>query len=135
VIALVLVWYVLGYALYSMVFAVTGAVAARVEELQSTATPVYMLVIGAFFIAQSVAFTPGSTLALAAGLFPFTAPRVQPLRTAAGAAQPWEVTTPVVLTIATVALLVPLAARLYSGGVFRLDRKLRLRDAWRAGRG
>jgi hypothetical protein len=75
-----------------------------------------MLVIGAFLVAQSVAFTPGSTVALAAGLFPFTAPLVQPLRMAAGAAQPWEVVAAVVLTGATIALLVPLAARLYSGG-------------------
>jgi hypothetical protein len=39
-----------------------------------------------------------------------------------------------VVTVAATALLVPLAARIYSGAVLRTGSAVKLRDAWRAAR-
>lgn len=133
-IALIIGWFVLGYATYATVFAIAGALAARVEDLQSTVMPVYVLLIGALFIAQFTAQDPGSIWSRVAGLAPFTAPLLQPLRTSVGASQPWEVVTAIGLTLLTIAVLIPLAARFYGGGVLQVSRKIGLRDAWRAGR-
>lgn len=131
-IGLVVAWYVLGYALYATVFAVCGAIVSRVEDLQSVITPVIMLIVGAFFVAQYSLFNPGSTVGIIGGLVPFTAPLVQPLRTAAGLAVPWEIVVSILLAVATIGLLVPLAARFYTGGVLRVTRGIGLRAAWRA---
>jgi ABC-2 type transport system permease protein len=130
-IALVVAWYVLGYALYATVFAIAGALCSRVEDLQSTVMPVYLLLIAAIWIAQFTATDPGSPVSRGAGLVPFTAPILQPLRMAAGASDPWEVVLAAVLTLVAIALLVPLAARFYTGGVLQTRRKLKLSEAWR----
>ncbi|MGH8906674.1 MAG: ABC transporter permease [Egibacteraceae bacterium] len=131
-IGLVLAWYVLGYALYATLFAVCGAIAGRLEDLQSVVTPVIMLIVAGFFVAQYSAFNPDSTVARVAALVPFTAPLVQPLRAAAGLAAPWEIAASIVLAVAATGLLLPLAARFYTGGALRVARRIGLRAAWRA---
>ena len=47
----VLLWFLLGYAFYSSMFAVAGAIVSRQEELQNTATPLNLLMIASFFVA------------------------------------------------------------------------------------
>ncbi len=132
-IALVVAWYVLGYATYAAVFAIAGALCSRMEDLQSTVIPAYILLIGALFIAQFTAPNPESPWSRIAGLAPFTAPLLQPLRTSLGASQPWEIVAAILLSLATIAILIPLAARFYAGGALQVRRKIGLREAWRGG--
>ncbi|MGH8932437.1 MAG: ABC transporter permease [Egibacteraceae bacterium] len=129
--ALVVAWFVPGYALYGMLSAVAGALVNRTEDLQVTTTPMVMVLVVAFFVAQFAAMDPLSPLARIGGFVPFWAPLVQPLRAAAGAVPAWEMAVSLVITLATIALLVPLAARLYAGGALRVDRRIGLREAWR----
>ena len=49
----VLLWFLLGYAFYSSMFAVAGAIVSRQEELQNTATPLNLLMVASFFVAFS----------------------------------------------------------------------------------
>jgi ABC-2 type transport system permease protein len=130
-VALVVAWYLLGYATYATVFAIAGALCSRMEDLQSTVMPAYVLLIGSFYIALTTASNPGSSLSRIAGLAPFTAPVLQPLRTSVGASQPWEIAVAIVLSVVTIAVLIPLAARFYSGGALFVTRKVGLREAWR----
>jgi ABC-2 type transport system permease protein len=135
VIGLVLAWYVLGYALYATLFAAIGAICARMEDLQSAAMPVFVLIFGGIFAVQVAAVAPEGVVARVTGLLPFTAPLVQPIRVATGAAGTLEVAGAVLLGIATIAALIPLTTRLYSGGVLRTGSRISFRDAWRAGTG
>jgi ABC-2 type transport system permease protein len=129
-IALVIPWYVLGYLLYAMLFAAAGSLVARVEELQSAVMPAIIVLIGALFAAQFALAAPDSTVAAVAGLVPFTAPIVQPILLAVGQTTWWEVTLAIVLAVATIALLLPLTARLYRGGVLRTGSRVSFKDAW-----
>ena len=130
IIAVVLAWYLLGYTIYALLFAVTGAIVARVEDLQSAATPIVIVIVAGFAAAQFALQNPTGTLSVVLGYVPLTAPLIQPIRVAAEAAGPIEITVAVGLGLATVALLVPLVARLYAGGVLRTRARVRLRDAW-----
>jgi ABC-2 type transport system permease protein len=133
-IALVIPWYVLGYLLYAMLFAAAGSLVARVEELQSAVMPAIIVLIGALFAAQFALAAPDSTVAAVAGLVPFTAPIVQPILLAVGQTTWWEVTLAIVLAVATIALLLPLTARLYRGGVLRTGSRVSFKDAWASSR-
>ena len=131
--ALVLVWFVLGFALYAALFALAGAVVSRSEDLQSSAAPVVLLLVGALLLVQLTFPEPRSTAALVAGVLPFSAPLAQPLRQAAGVSEPWEVVLAVVLTVATTLVLLPLAARAYTRTALRTRGRTSLRDALRSG--
>lgn len=129
-----LAWFVLGYAFYACAFACAGALVPRQEELQSTTTPLTMVLLASFFLALAVQSNPDGTLAHVTGFLPMTAPITAPPRIAAGEMPTWEILASIGVTAAGAALLIPLAARIYAGGVLRTGSSLKLRDAWRAAR-
>lgn len=129
--ALALAWYVLGFVLYASVFAVSASLVSRQEDLGATTAPPILVIIGAFFAAQNSLQEPDSTFSLVASLVPFTAPLVQPLRYGAQVIDWWEVPVAIGLCLATIAVLVPAAARFYAGSALRFGGRVKLRDAWR----
>ncbi|MGC8140653.1 ABC transporter permease, partial [Salmonella enterica] len=47
-----IIFFLLGYLLYAMLFAVLGSIVSRVEEVQQMSGPVTMLVVAAFIMAM-----------------------------------------------------------------------------------
>ena len=125
----VLAWFVLGYALYACLFAVGGAIASRPEELQATTMPISLVAMAAFFAAIFSTGEPAGILARVSTFVPPAAPLVLPIRIAANEVAAWEVAAGAVVVAATIAVLVPLTARIYAGGVLFTRGTLGLRDA------
>ena len=69
--ALAVGWFVLGYAFYAGLFACAGALVPRQEELQSSMTPLTMLILISFFLAFAVLDNPDGTLAQVTSFIPF----------------------------------------------------------------
>lgn len=133
-IALVVGWFVLGFLLYATVFAVAASLVSRQEDLQSLLYPAMIPILVGFFVAEYALDNPESTVSLVAGLVPFTAPLVQPLRYAVGVLASWEIFVAIALSAVTFAALVPVAARFYSGSALRFGGRVGLGEAWRAAR-
>jgi ABC-2 type transport system permease protein len=125
-------WFLLGFALYSCLFAMAGAVASRAEELQSTTTPLTFLTMGSFFAAITTGGDPGGPVAQVATFVPFSAPMVLPIRVAAGEVEVWQVLVSVAIVVASIAVVVRLAGRVYAGGAMHLRGQLKIRQAWRS---
>jgi ABC-2 type transport system permease protein len=132
--ALALGWFVAGYAFYSCAFACAGALVPRQEELQSTTMPLTMLILVSFFVSFAVNQKPNGTLAHVTAFIPTTAPLTMPGRIITGDAPALEVVASFAVTLAAAAALIPLAARIYEGGVLRTGSSIKLRDAWRSAR-
>ena len=131
----VLLWFLLGYAFYSSMFAVAGAIVSRQEELQNTAAPLNLLMIASFFVAFSSSVGGGdSTLAKVSSFLPPVAPLVMPVRIAGGNAALWEIGLSLAIMLASTVAVVVLAARLYEGAILRTGARVKLRDAWRGAR-
>lgn len=133
-VALAVAWFVLGYAFYACAYAVAGAIVPRQEELQSSTTPLTMLILVSFFLAFAALNDPDGTLARVASFVPFSAPMIMPVRIALGEVGAVEVIASIAVTAGAAAALVPLAARIYSGAVLRTGSSIKLKDAWRAAR-
>jgi ABC-2 type transport system permease protein len=132
-IAQLLLWFILGFALYSTGLGVLGALASRMEEASNASTPVSLLATGAYLFALIVAVDdPSGVPARIATFLPPVAPMVVPLRAALGAIEPWEVILSVALTVAAIVGLFVVGGRVYAGAVLRSGSRIRLRDAWRA---
>ncbi len=131
---LVVAWYVLGYLLYATLFAMAGAVVSRVEDLQSAVMPVIVVLVLALMSAQFALSDPTSTLATVAGLVPFTAPIVQPVLAASGETSVWEMLLAAVLAVSTILVLLPIAGRIYRGGVLATRGRVSFRAAWGSSR-
>jgi ABC-2 type transport system permease protein len=133
-IGIVLVWFVFGFFFYASLFAVAGSIVPRQEDLQSTMTPLTLLIVGSFLIGLNAIGNPSSTLATVASLLPPSAPLVMPSRIVLGETSLLGALLSVAITVAATVALVPLATRIYSAAVLRPGR-VRIRQALRASRG
>jgi ABC-2 type transport system permease protein len=131
-VALALVWFLVGYAFYACAFAVAGALVPRQEELQSTMTPLSLILLVSLFLGFAVQGDPDGTLARVTSYIPTCAPITMPPRIVSGDASTLEIVASFVVTIGASAVLIPLAGRIYAGGVLRTGSALKLREAWRA---
>ncbi|MDA0184896.1 ABC transporter permease [Solirubrobacter phytolaccae] len=133
-VALALVWFVLGYAFYAALYAVAGAMVPRQEELQSSTTPLTMAILVSFFAGFAVNEDPDGVIAHVCAFIPFTAPITMPGRLMLGEVPAWELIASVAVMLASTALLIPLAARIYSAVVLRTGSAVKLSEAFRLAR-
>ena len=132
--AVVLVWFLFGYLVWSALYAMAGVMVSRQEDLQSSTTVLTLLLVIGYLLAFPAIDDPDGGLAVAASIFPLFAPIVMPLRVALDAASAVEIAASLALLVASIAVLVPLGARLYERSVLRMGKPMKLREAWRAAR-
>jgi ABC-2 type transport system permease protein len=132
---LVVFWFLLGYAFYTLVSAGLGSLVSRPEEAQAVLTPATVLALLGYLAGFAAIQAPDSAAAVAAGWFPPSAPFVMLVRQALGTPTALEVGGSAVLLLAAILAAALLAARVYEGGILRVGARVRVRDAWRdAGR-
>ncbi len=128
----VVVWFVLGYALYAMAYGAFGSLASRTEDASSIAAPVTtLLIVGYWASLIAVSNDPEGGWATLVSFFPATAAFAMPGRVALGAAAWWEPIIAAGFTLAAIAGLVALAGRVYTGAILHTGASLKLHDAWR----
>ncbi|MGZ4277557.1 MAG: ABC transporter permease [Solirubrobacteraceae bacterium] len=129
-IVLVVLWFVLGYALFSAAYAAVGALISRHEDLDTAAAPITMVVLIAFYVAILVALqSPNGTLARVAAFVPPLAPMVVPARVALGDMGVAELGAAIALDLLATAALILLAARIYERAILRIGAPVKLRRA------
>jgi ABC-2 type transport system permease protein len=131
--AVVLAFFLLGYAFYSAMFAVAGALVPRQEEIQNVTTPIQIVLFATYFLSFQAVSEPESGLAQVLSFIPPTAAIVLPVRTISGGIPAWEIVVGSVLLALGAAGLLLAAARIYANAVLRTGSRVRLSEAWRAG--
>lgn len=128
----VLAWFVMGFAFYAGLFAVSGSLVSRMEELQNALVPINLIIFVSFFVSIGALQDPDSTVATVASMVPFSSALAMPVRIALGAATVPQVAVSISLLLAGTAALVPLSARIYSGAVLQTGSRVKIRDAWKS---
>jgi len=129
-----LLWYIIGYTLYSTAFGVLGALASRMEDASNVTAPVSLVATGGYLLGLFVVVdNPDGLAATLCSLFPPFAPMVVPFRVALGAIGPVEFGIDVAVSIAAIWAMFVVGGRVYRGAVLQIGGQMKLRDAWRAG--
>lgn len=128
-----LIWFVLGYTLYAIAYAMVGAIAARPEDAQNAAFPMTLIsLIGYFVSIFHVAGNPGSALSTVLSFIPPTAPFVVSVRTVSDSIPLWQQVAAAAVTIAFALWLLRAAGKIYAGGMFKHRSRVKLREAFRS---
>ncbi len=127
----VVVWFLVGYAVYAGVFAAAGSLVSRQEDLQSTITPILLVMYGAFVGSLTASSDPDSLWAHVLTFVPLTAPMVAPARYARDALPLAEHLAALAVTALGAVALVLLASHIYERAILRIGQKVRWRDAVR----
>lgn len=125
---LLLVFFLLGYFLYSSLFAAVGAMCSTEEEAQQAQFPVMMLLIIPFIMQMTS--IEGSSLPWMdwAALFPFFSPIMMYPRAVAGTVPWWMVGTSLVLMVAALIGTAWVAGRIYRVGILMQGKRPTLRE-------
>ncbi len=127
-----ILWFILGFGFYSTMYAGLGATITRQEDMQGAAMLPAILILPAYFIALISLESPDSTLSRVSSLIPPTSPIVMPMRNAVTDVPIVENLVAIGFIVATVLVLVKIAARIYRGAALRIGAKVPIREAWRA---
>ena len=128
--ALFVVFFVMGYLLFSSLYAAVGAMCSTEEEGQQTQIPVTMLVVIPIFFMSSVIEDPNSTLATVLSLVPFFSPILM-LPRFLGGAPLWQVGLSLVLIAATIVGAAWVAGRIYRVGILMQGKRPTVPELWR----
>jgi len=123
-----LLWFVLGYGLYSFAYATAGAIVARQEEVQFATVPLSFPLLASYLLSYAAVGSPHATWLKVCSFLPPFAPSLMPARIALGTIAWWEVALGALVTLAAVYGMVRLATRVYSSAVMHSGPRL----SWRA---
>jgi ABC-2 type transport system permease protein len=127
-VALILLWFVLGYVFYSVAFAAVGALVSRQEDLTTAMLPVNAVLIAAFYLSIIVVSnSPDGTVARVAAFLPPLSPMVVPARMILGNMGAIGLVAAIALDLFATAGLILLAARIYEGAILRTGAPVKLR--------
>jgi ABC-2 type transport system permease protein len=129
------VFFVLGFVLYAVLFAAAGSLVSRQEDVNQIVQPMTLGASAGFLIATYSSlgmFDPNAAWVVALSWVPFLSPYMMLSRLAAGTAGLLEVGIAVVLLLATIVLVIWVAARIYSAGVLMYGQKPGMHAMWRA---
>ena len=117
------VFFLLGFLLYSSLFAAVGASVNTTQEAQSLAFPIFMpLVVGVMFFPM-VLQSPDSTMSTVLSLIPFLTPLLMFLRITVLTPPIWQIVLSIMLTGATIAGVLWVAARIYRVGILMYGKR------------
>jgi ABC-2 type transport system permease protein len=120
-------FWILGFVLYSLIYAAAGSLVSRAEDLQVLALPLSLIAIVGYLMAV-LALSGGLTpLMRIASFVPFWSPFVMLTRLTVGRAEPWEVALSFALLVGGIVVVGVLAVRVYSAGVLLYGQRPGLR--------
>lgn len=123
-----IVYFVLGYFVFALLYALTGSTVSKPEDIQSANMPVAFLCMIGFYLAYFTLIDPTGDLNIFASLFPFSSPFCMPLRIMMGLASGWDVALSILILILTCAIVARIAIKIYSNAILNYGSKMSLRD-------
>lgn len=129
------IFYLLGYFLYSTVFAACGSLVSRTEEVSQVISPVIFLIIAVFFVAMYGLSNPNAPFIVVMSFVPFFSPMLMFLRIGMSDPAAWEIWLSIALLVAGSYVLGWIAAKIYRTGVLmygKLPTWKELRTAMKA---
>jgi ABC-2 type transport system permease protein len=130
-VAAVLLFFVLGFFVYSTMFAAVGAAFNNLQEAQQLAfVPTASIILPIFFLLP-VINDPASPLAVGLSMVPLLSPILMPLRVAVEMPPLWQIALSALLTGAFIVLMVWVCGRIYRTGILMYGKKPTVRELWR----
>lgn len=124
-------YFLLGYFIYSTVYAVVGSMVTTTQEGGQVAMPIVLMLVAGFFLSFNIIRSPNSPLAFWASMFPFFAPITMLVRIVTETPPLWQILLSLGIEIATAIGLIWLASRVYRVGMLMTGKKATIPEVLR----
>ncbi len=126
-----LTFFVLGYTLYSALFAAVGAMVSSEQEAQQAQMPIILMLVMSIIFLQPVLLEPDGRLAVVLGILPISAPIMMPLRMSAVDVPTWEIVLSLVGLVSSCYIAVYIASVVYRTGLLMHGKRVTWREVFR----
>ena len=123
-------FFVTGFLLIATLFAATGAMVSRQEDLSSVIAPIMYIVMIPYFLV--IFFNDNPLVMTIMSYVPFSSPVSMPIRLFFHEAQWWEPIASIVISLVACVLVIMLAAKVYENSLLRMGSRVKWSEALKA---
>lgn len=123
-----LLYFVLGYSVYALLYALTGSTVSKPEDIQSANTPIAMITMIGFYISYFTMMNPAGSMNKIAGLLPISSPFCMPFRIMMGFTDKTEVLISIFILLMTIVIVANITIKVYSNAILNYGSKMSVKD-------
>lgn len=127
----VIIYFILGYAIYSLLYALTGSTVSKPEDINSANGPVAILAVIGFYLSYFAMMNPTSEINVFASIFPFSAPFSMPFRIMMGTATLIQILISLGIMILSIIVIAHVSIKIYSSAIFNYGTKMSIKDIFK----
>ena len=132
---LLVLYFLLGFALFAMINSMCGAMVSKMEDLQSAMMPAALVSVFSFYGGYGSTFGGGGLMGRMTMLIPFTAPYAAPGVLLSGEYDMRLIAASVGILLAAIALVSWISGKVYSASVLHYGSRLKFGEVRRMIRG
>lgn len=129
---LTIVYFLLGYALYALLYALTGSTVSKPEDVQSANGPVAILAVVGFYLAYFSMMNPGSEINVFSSIFPLSSAFSMPFRVMMGTATTSQILLSIAVLVISILVIAKISIQIYSSAVFHSGSKMNIKEMLKA---
>ena len=119
-----IMYFLLGYFVFAFLYALTGSIVSKPEDVQSAGSVVAVVAVIGFYLAYFSMINPTSNINIFASIFPFSSPFCMPQRVMMGVATGWEIAFSILVLLATIFVIAKIAIKIYSNAILNYGTKM-----------
>lgn len=123
-----IIYFILGYAVYSLLYALTGSTVSKPEDINSANGPVAILAVIGFYLSYFSMMNPTSEINVFASMFPFSAPFSMPFRVMMGTATMGQVVISLGIMLVSIFIIARISIKIYSSAILNYGTKINIKD-------
>lgn len=123
-----IVYYILGYSLFALLYALTGSTVSKPEDIQSANGPVAILAVIGFYLSYFTMMNPTSELNSFAAMFPISAPFCMPFRVMMGIANITDILISIAILLITIFMIARVSIKIYSSAILNYGSRINFKD-------
>lgn len=125
---LTVVYFILGYSVFALLYALTGSTVSKPEDVQTANGPVAIVAVVGFYLSYFTMMNPTSNLNIFASIFPFSSPFCMPFRIMMGIATWEQIAISIAVLLVTILIISNISIKIYSNAILNYGSRVSLKD-------
>lgn len=122
------IYFILGYALYALLYALTGSTVSKPEDVQSANGPIAIVAVIGFYLAYFTMMNPTSELNKLAAILPISSPFCMPFRVMMGIASNKDIIVSIAVLLVSILIIAKVSIKIYSQAILNYGNKISFKD-------
>ena len=123
-----ILYFIFGYAVYALLYALVGSTVSKPEDVQSANSPIAIISVIGFYLAYFTMMNPTSELNKLAAILPISSPFCMPFRVMMGIATSQEIVISLIVLAITIFVIAKISIKIYSQAILNYGSKISLKD-------